>query len=142
MNKLKLTSISGNSSWADSSGDSIASSKLHRMGFRSKRDCPANTAKEEPDYYLYMGAYPEAGTEFFVYYDGPLGEVKGSGNFRLVRVKSGQEVELDRGVMSLGHYNQGTSPTYYGKGNGLESYSFHISFTKEEARRNAAAAVK
>ena len=137
MKKLKLTSISGNSSSAGHDGDPMASNTLYGMGFRSIANYQTRATKEEFDYNLFIGAYPKTGTEFFVYYGGPLGEVEGSGRFRLVRVENGVETELDSGTMSLGHYNQGTSPTYYGKGRELKSYSFHISFTEEEARQNS-----
>ena len=138
MNKLKLTSISGNSESAGNGGDPTADRILYQMGFRPM-DFRTHTTGDRLEYGMYMGAYPQNGSEFFVYYDGPLGDVKGSGNFRLVRVDGDKEIELDSGTMSLGHYNRGTMPTYYGEGTMLPSYSFHISFTEEEAQQNAVA---
>ena len=115
--KYKIQQVSGNCS--REMPDHGASIFLDALGFRSPREDVSEFT------YLYLGAIPKEGKEFFVYYKEPEKGTHG-GSFRLIKRSGLEEEEIDGGNASESHFHGGLKTlTFYGRGSKLRSCSIH-----------------
>ncbi|MBS3089214.1 hypothetical protein J4402_05610 [Candidatus Pacearchaeota archaeon] len=129
--KLKVVQVGANSQYASEKGDYLACSILESEGFVSRDTFGGK--KGNP--FTYLGAVPDKGKEFFVYYNEPQTE-KEKGAFRLVRVNAGIEILVDEGTASKSHIHGGLNTlTFYASGKEL-GWSFHCEIPENSEEEN------
>ena len=130
--KLKVTQVSANSAHASERGDYLACRILEGEGFVS-RDTFGSKHRSP---FTYLGAVPDNGKEFYVYYNEPKSESE-EGTFRLVRIDDGIERLVDEGFAGESHIHGGLNTlTFYASGKELPSWSFHCEIPKNKEGEN------